>query len=150
MARPDSSLPPEHPTIHRPTDAAKFTEKHQAELSRLIEEPWRAQAKTHAEIVKAKQRANAPVLELLAKSADAAAASKALSRLRAKAWTDRVGVERTGVSRFHGGDFLNTFRPIGPGINVFGPPYDFEVRQRPTARAPRQRLTGTTAPSPSG
>src|SRR5262245_14424813 len=116
-----------NPTVHRPPDPAKFTEKHQAELSRLIEKPWRAQAEMNAEIIKAEQRANAPLLTLLAQSADAVAGAKELSRLKVKAWADRV-VSRTGVSRFLDSP-LTGFRTIGPGINVFGPPYDFDVRQ---------------------
>jgi hypothetical protein len=117
-----------NPTVHRPADPARFTEEHQAELSRLIEKPWRAQAEANAEIIKTEQQAHAPLLTLLAQSADAVAAAKALSRLRVQAWAEKVSLVRTGVARFHGGPFLTTFRPIGPGINVFGPPYDFEVR----------------------
>jgi hypothetical protein len=133
-------------TVARPADPAKFTEKHQAELSRLIEKPWRAQAEANKEIIKTEQQANAPLLTQLAKSADAVAASKTLSRLRVKAWTEKVSLIRDGVARFHSGDFLTTFRPVGPGINVFGPPYDFEVRQ-PTSGASVQaspnRFDGT-------
>jgi hypothetical protein len=123
-----------NPTVHRPADPARFTEEHQAELSRLIEKPWRAQAAANAEIIKTEQQAYAPLLTLLAQSADAVAAAKALSRLRWKAWAEKWGLVRTGSARFHGGPFLTGFRPIGPGINVFGPPYDFEVRQ-PTSGA---------------
>jgi hypothetical protein len=123
-----------NPTVHHPADPARFTEEHQAELSRLIEMPWRAQAEANAEIIKTEQQAHAPLLTLLAQSADAVAASKALSQLRVKAWAEKVGQVRTGVARFHSAPFVTTlFRPIGPGINVFSPPYDFEVRQPTTS-----------------
>src|SRR5262245_55537198 len=116
-------------TVYRPTDPAKFTEDHQAELCRLIEKPWRTQAEAIAEIIETEQQAHAPLLELFARSPDAVAASRALARLREKAWADKVALVRTGPVRLYGGDFLNTFRPLGPGINIFGPPYDFEVRE---------------------
>jgi hypothetical protein len=126
------------PTVHRPADAARFTEEHQAALSRLVEKPWRTQAALNAKIVKTEEQAYAPVMSMLADSADAVAASKALSRLKVQAWSDRVHLVRSGLVKYHGGDFRTTFRPIGAGINVFGPPYDFEVRE-PTSGA------GTTA-----
>ena len=122
------------PTVHRPAQPARFTDEHQAALSRLVEKPWRTQAALNAEIIKTEEQAYAPVMKMLAESADAVAASKALSRLKVQAWSDKVHMVRSGLVKYHGGDFSTTFRPIGAGINVFGPPYDFEVRQ-PTSGA---------------
>src|SRR4051812_5538492 len=89
------------PTVRRPADPARFTEEHQAELSRGVEKRWRARAEANAEIIKAEQQAHAPLLKLLAQSADAVAAAKALSRLRVKAWAEKVELFRTGGVRVH-------------------------------------------------
>ncbi len=123
------------PTVRRPLETGEaFTKKHQAVLSRLIEKRWRAQAKTNAGITQAEQRANEPLLRLVEGSPDAKVASRELGRLRVKAWAERAALRQRGELQFRDGPSPFSFRPIGAGVNVFGPPYDWEVRD-PTSGA---------------
>lgn len=120
--------------MRRPLETGDwFTSKHQATLSRLVEKRWRTQAKTNAAINQAEQRANEPLLQVLKQKPDAVAATRELGQLRAKAWAERA-VRRQSELEFRDGPSPFSFRQVGGGINVFGPPYDWEARD-PTSGA---------------
>ncbi|MBV7698759.1 hypothetical protein [Streptomyces sp. TRM70350] len=117
------------PTVKRPDEIREaFTAVHQAEIDRLIEAPWKDHAETNARAAAVERRAYAPILRIVEQDADAEAASQELVHLRGKARAAQEDALPVSPTRSWDAQVRDAFKGVKQGINVFGRPYDWEIR----------------------
>ncbi|MFD8026897.1 hypothetical protein ACFV6G_41640 [Streptomyces lavendulae] len=143
---PKSGLKVQRPDVDETSNKAI-----QDELTRLIEEPWMAQADMNERIFAAERRVNAPLAQLMENDADVVAASQEIGRLRRKARIQQSdGAEAADTHAF---DSLmrDALKGVKHGINVFVPPYDWVIDVEHTAgEAVEDKAAGTFAASIEG
>ena len=117
---------------------------HEADLARLIEERFARQAEASARIAELAKQRNAPIQRLVEKDS---AAKAALIEFRDSRIAElEARVSSRAVSYTFGGPHGPSLLPsLHPGINVFGTPFDFEIREPVSGEVEvsANRFTGT-------
>lgn len=106
---------------------ASLSKAARTSLSSLMEKPWRAYAEGFADTTRLAEIAHRPLGALLEADAEGKAAWIELRRRKLVALDARLNAGVVG-SRTFGGPEPGSLMPVAkPGLNVFGPPYDFQV-----------------------
>ncbi|MFH8371200.1 hypothetical protein [Streptomyces sp. NPDC018031] len=114
---------PFEPTVRRAEGTQRLSARHLEEISRLIDARAQSVAELPLRRIKEESRALAPLAKLVQQDAEAATAVNNLQALSLDKRSAAVG--GTHVSM----DLREAVHPARPGLNIFGPPYDWEVLQ---------------------